>query len=170
MFPTDLRLWDAMKKQGDASKYAEIVAGMGNYPWNRIIKTTTLHENSIFFGGTPVHNDVQFHWHSICASKSIGYGTQVVCHHRLFEERSQITNVSDRRRLHVFSALEDTHAVLEKLPSFKQVFDAWKLSSTKVVDWAENVIEPSLRGEFAARREKCFETILVSPDAQRTAG
>jgi glycosyltransferase involved in cell wall biosynthesis len=167
MFPTDLRLWDALKNQGDSAKYAEVVAGMGNYPWNRIIKTTTLHENSIFFGGTPVHNDIQFHWHSICAAESIGYGSQVVCHHRLFEERSQTTNISDRRRLHVFSALEDTHAVLEKLPSFGNISDAWKLFSTKIVDWAGNVIEQSFHGEFATRKEKCFETILVSPDARR---
>ncbi|MCA8412113.1 glycosyltransferase [Burkholderia multivorans] len=170
MFPTDLRLWDALRNERDASKLAGIVAGMGNYPWNRIIKTTVLHDNNIFFGGSPVHNDVQYHWHSICAAKSIGYGDQVVCHHRLFEEKSQTTNISDKRRLHVFSALEDTYSVLRNNASFGEIFDVWKFSSSKIIDWAENVIQTSLHDEFTLRKQECLGKISIAPGERLTSG
>ncbi|WP_175815344.1 glycosyltransferase [Burkholderia diffusa] len=163
MFPTDLRLWEVLKNERDSSKRAEIVAGMGNYPWNRIIKTTLLHDNNIFFGGSPVHNDVQYHWHSICAAESIGYGDQVVCHHRLFEEKSQTTNISDRRRLHVFSALEDTYSALVNNTSFSRIFNVWVQSSSKIIDWAEGVIQKSLHDEFNLRKQECLAKISVAP-------
>jgi glycosyltransferase involved in cell wall biosynthesis len=169
MFPTDQRLWGELNGEADSSKYRKIVAGMGNYPWNRLIKTELLHDNNVFFGGMPVHNDIPFHWHSIAAAHSIGYANQVVCHHRLFEDVGQTTNISDGHSLHVFSALEDTYSILGNIDTFTDIFGVWKLSASKIVDWAEDVIQPSLREEFLTRRGQCLATVLTPPAGLATA-
>ena len=87
------------------------------FPWNRIILTQLLWGERIRFGSTVVHNDILFHWHSICASKRMGFWHRRVCTHRKFREGT-LSSIRDNRRLAVLDAIEEVEDELRGNPFF----------------------------------------------------
>jgi hypothetical protein len=64
MMSADEREWNGVfeLQQSAITRVEDVKRGayrLINYPWNRIIKTQVLRSKGIFFGPTPVHNDVQ---------------------------------------------------------------------------------------------------------------
>lgn len=104
MMPADEKIWNiALKSQQSANSAVQDLKKRAypliNYPWNRIIKTQVLRSKDIFFGPTPVHNDVQFHWHTVTAAKTVAFFDKPVCIHRKAPGMKQITNIATRDRI-----------------------------------------------------------------------
>jgi len=137
MFNDDTKLWVKLKDAQTNQEKQKICSQLINYPWNRIIKTELLHDANIFFGGTIVHNDIPYHWHSIVAAQNIGYSNDAVCTHRKFTARNQITNITDSRRMGVLEALRFTHEVVSHYPQFENISTNWREFSSNLLKWAE---------------------------------
>lgn len=157
MFNADQALWEKFPAAKNNNQLRALAAALINYPWNRIIKTELLHDANIFFGPTVVHNDIAFHWDSLLAANSIGYSDYIVCTHRKFEQRAQITNVSDHRRLVAFDALGFTHSKIAKHDNGKYLMDAWVDFSSNLVKWVKERVPESLQPQYEAKRAKFMD-------------
>ncbi len=159
MFDADVTLWEKLGKAKENTERRQIVAGLINYPWNRIIDTDLLHDEDIFFGPTVVHNDIPYHWHSIVAARNIGHSDAVVCTHRKFNNREQITNISDHRRLTVFEALRYTQDRLTSYRTFGDIKSTWFAFSKQVIDWGRTRIPEDMGEVYGARERNFLETL-----------
>lgn len=152
IFNADKRAWSALKDAKDQSAKQGAAARLINYPWNRIIRTSLLREERIFFGSTPVHNDVLFHWHSIVASRKIHAVDVEVCVHRKFTKREQVTNIADARRLAVLAALIETDDRIAPLRASRHVREAWIAFARHILGWAEGRVPADHLEEYRQRR------------------
>lgn len=152
MFDADRDLWKQAAEARTEADKESLAARLINYPWNRIIRTTLLHDANIFFGATVVHNDVLFHWHSIASASAIEFFDAEVCVHRKFAIRKQVTNVNDARRMAVLEALRDTHARISHLDHYDDVREEWVKFAAHLLSWAQGRVPAELQGEYARRR------------------
>jgi glycosyltransferase involved in cell wall biosynthesis len=159
MFNADKALWAGFRQAKNNNELRRIAASLINYPWNRIIKTELLHNANIFFGATVVHNDIAFHWESLLAARNIGYGEGEVCTHRKFEQRGQITNVSDHRRLAAFDALEATHHRIVRHDNAKHVIAVWTEFATHLVEWVRDRVPESLQPQYEVRKTRLLNLL-----------
>ena len=159
MFDADKVLWEQFSRAKDNNQLRLIAAELINYPWNRIIKTEMLLDANIFFGPTVVHNDIAFHWDSLLAANRIGYTNEAVCTHRKFDQRAQITNVSDHRRLTAFDALESTYRKIQKHNNGKYLIDVWVRFASNLVDWLKDRIPAELQPQYQLRRTKLLNQL-----------
>ncbi|HBI7864521.1 TPA: glycosyltransferase, partial [Escherichia coli] len=157
MFNADDKLWQSFEKE--KHKIRNYASALINYPWNRIIKTDLLHDENIFFGPTVVHNDIPYHWHSIVAAQKISYINDVVCIHRKFATRSQITNISDSRRLMVFEALRYTQERIMHYPAFSEIKQQWINFSVELIDWAKERIPSDMHEKFNEYKEEFINSL-----------
>lgn len=151
MFTSDRELWNGLAASADNDERQKLVARLINYPWNRIIRTSLLHDANIFFGPTVVHNDVLFHWHSVVSAKRISYLDAEVCTHRKFATRQQVTNISDARRMAVLEALRATHQRISLVDAYPNVEGEWKAFALHLIDWAKGRIPEDLQRTYAER-------------------
>lgn len=152
MFDADRDLWKQAESAKTGPEKENLAVRLINYPWNRIIRTTLLHDANIFFGATVVHNDVLFHWHSIVSANAIEFFDVEVCVHKKFAVRQQVTNVNDGRRMAVLEALRDTHSRISHLDHYGDVRDEWQQFAAHLLTWAQERIPAELQGEYARRR------------------
>lgn len=149
MYNADVELWKKLNTSNGHKARKNIVAGLINYPWNRIIKTRLLLDDNIFFGGSVVHNDIPYHWHSIAAAQNIAHKNEEVCVHRKFSNREQITNISDSRRMMVFSALEYTSEKLKQYSVPTEIESIWQEFGVSLLKWARTRIPEELSEDFS---------------------
>lgn len=161
VFDADLAVWDRLPHASSNAERQRLVAQLINYPWNRIIRTSLLHDANMFFGATVVHNDVLFHWHSIASAQHIGYLDLEVCTHRKFGARQQVTNVSDERRLAVLEALRATHERISQLDAYPNVEAEWKAFALHLLEWAKDRVPESLHAEYKARSSELTSAFAV---------
>ncbi|HWV48448.1 MAG TPA: glycosyltransferase [Microbacterium sp.] len=154
MFDADRDLWNQAESARTGPEKENLAARLINYPWNRIIRTTLLHDANIFFGATVVHNDVLFHWHSIVSANAIEFFDAEVCVHKKFAVRQQVTNVNDGRRMAVLEALRDTYSRISHLNHYDSVREEWLKFAAHLLDWAQERIPGELHSEYARRREQ----------------
>jgi glycosyltransferase involved in cell wall biosynthesis len=166
MFNADAALWDSFRNAKDNTELRKIASSLINYPWNRIIKTELLHDANIFFGATVVHNDIAFHWESLLAATNIGYGDGEVCRHRKFEQRSQITNISDHRRLAAFDAMEFTHHKIVKHANGKYLMDVWTEFSRKLAIWVKDRVPENLQAQYEVRKTKLLDLLASQHEGE----
>ncbi|GAA5203429.1 glycosyltransferase [Microbacterium jejuense] len=153
MFGGDRQIWEQLPQTSSNAERQQLAARLINYPWNRLIRTSLLHDANIFFGATVVHNDVQFHWHSVTSATSIGYLDVEVCTHRKFATRDQVTNISDARRMAVLEALRATHERISDLPSYPNVQDEWEKFALHLLEWAKSRIPDALQARYGVQSE-----------------
>ena len=159
MFNADAEIWKKLLTSHTNREKQILASGLINYPWNRIIKTSLLHNENIFFGKTVVHNDVPYHWHSIASAKNIGLLDKVVCHHRKFDDREQITNISDARRMMVFDAYRHTRQIISSYESFESLFPNLKLFTTNLLMWAKDRVPSELKGKFSQKQKDILKEL-----------
>lgn len=159
MFNSDKKIWSKFPSTKNNSSLRSLAAKLINYPWNRIIKTDLLLDANIFFGPTVVHNDILFHWSSLLSAKNIGYSNLYVCTHRKFDNRIQLTNISDSRRLAVFDALLYTHKKILQHHNAEFVIDPWNEFVKNIIDWTKDKIPPELLPEFKGYEENLLKQI-----------
>ncbi|MGF6822448.1 glycosyltransferase involved in cell wall biosynthesis [Microbacterium sp. ZKA21] len=152
MFDADRDLWKQAESAKTGPEKENLAVRLINYPWNRIIRTTLLHDANIFFGATIVHNDVLFHWHSIVSANAIEFFDVEVCVHKKFAVRQQVTNVNDGRRMAVLEALRDTHSRISHLDHYSDVREEWQKFAAHLLTWAQERIPADLQSEYARRR------------------
>lgn len=153
MWNADQELWEELRKTNNNQSKKELASRLTNYPWNRIIKTSLLHDENIFFGKTVVHNDVPYHWHTIISAENIGIFNEYVCIHRKFKERNQITNIIDERRLMVLEAYRYTHHLLKRYSDYPSLFPNWQKFIRDLLQWAKERI-PEEKMDFYKKRHK----------------
>lgn len=117
----------------------EALLAFTNYPWNKIYRTSFLQRSGIRFSETAVQNDILAHWLSLLQATVIALDGRVLCTKVDYSDGERISNISDRRCLEVFSALEQVYALVRRLsrPAVRQIFLAysqdllaWRLSRT----------------------------------------
>jgi len=150
MMKGDDRIWTAVRAQPERTHMAQKEAALGliNYPWKQLTSSKLLFDADVFFGPTKVHNDVQFHWMSIAASKNLHFYHKEVCTHRKFDAsvRGQLTEVKDNARMSVFASLGMTQRALAKNGNFdgeegeQVVFRQWRKFATELLKWAKSRI------------------------------
>ncbi|WP_051172729.1 glycosyltransferase, partial [Microbacterium indicum] len=153
MFARDVEAWEKLPLSRTNAERQAFTANMINYPWTRIISTDLLHDANVFFGPTVVHNDVLYHWHSVMAATNIGFYDAIVCSHRKFKERDQVTNIKDARRMAVLEALRGTNKRISDLESYDNGREAWQTFSLKLLDWALDLIPAELRKTYQDHAE-----------------
>lgn len=153
MWNADKDLWKQLMIVKTNSEKKTLASQLTNYPWNRIVSTALLHDENIFFGKTIVHNDVPYHWHTLISAKNIGIFDKAVCTHRKFEERQQITNISDYRRLMVLEAYRHTHELLKRYEDYGLIFVHWQKFIRDLLTWARDRV-PEDKLEFYKQRHK----------------
>ncbi|NLN68319.1 MAG: glycosyltransferase [Alcaligenaceae bacterium] len=162
MFDADKTLWGKFTSAKDNNQLRILAAELINFAWNRIIKTELLLDANIFFGATVVHNDIAFHWDSLLVANRIGYTNNVVCTHRQFDQRTQITNVSDYRCLLVFDALEFTHHKIQKHENGKDLTDTWVNFARNLIKWVKDRIPEELQPQqYQLRRTKLLNQLIT---------
>ncbi|MGN6036558.1 glycosyltransferase family 2 protein [Brevibacterium casei] len=166
MFNADADLWQQLQTVTDNGARQHLCAGLINYPWNRIIRTSLLHDANIFFGPTIVHNDVLFHWHSILSATRISSLDVEVCTHRKFSHRSQVTNINDERRMAVLEALRGTHERISDLETYSVARSQWERFAQDLLDWAGSRIPPQLQGAYAQRSADLKQVILAESQTE----
>lgn len=159
MFGSDQNIWDKLLVADNNNEKKVLASGLINYPWNRIISTKLLHDENIFFGKTVVHNDVPYHWHSIIASRNIGIFDKAVCNHRKFDEREQITNIKDSRRMMVLEAYRYTHHLILRYKDFDKLLPVWIEFITHLLNWASDRIPVELAKEYDFKRSEILKEL-----------
>jgi glycosyltransferase involved in cell wall biosynthesis len=149
----DINLWKLIENNlPDQHTILQSLCQLGNYPWIRVLRTSTMQSKGIFFGHTLVHNDIQFHWHSLIAADSVTTIDASPYSHFLSSESGQLTNINDGRRLAIFDALASTWSVISKSERAPAVSGAWKSFCSNILTWAESMVGVEHRGTFAARK------------------
>eukprot|EP00930_Biecheleria_cincta_P002781 TRINITY_DN10377_c0_g1_i2.p1 TRINITY_DN10377_c0_g1~~TRINITY_DN10377_c0_g1_i2.p1 ORF type:complete len:666 (+),score=92.04 TRINITY_DN10377_c0_g1_i2:64-2061(+) len=123
MLPGDTAIWTTMMDQArnvtqDLAATERLKRSSAlrliNYPWKQLTKTKLLQERGVFFGPNSVHNDVQFHWHSLAIADRIRFssGSPVCTHLKSGIAGASLTEVRSNSRLEAIDALWWTHRVL----------------------------------------------------------
>ncbi|WP_447589975.1 glycosyltransferase family 2 protein [Microbacterium lacticum] len=159
MFNADADIWQQLPEATQNVEKQFLFTGLINYPWNRIIRTSLLHDANIFFGPTIVHNDVLFHWHSILSATNISYLDAAVCTHRKFAKRAQVTNIDDERRMAVLEALRGTHERISDLDSYAIAEEQWKHFALDLLDWAKGRIPAELQDTYERQAAQLREAL-----------
>ena len=154
-----------------------------NYPWIRIIRTAVLQSGRIWFGPTPVHNDVQYHWTSIAsvAAQSIAFFDRPVCLHRKNPQMKQITNIATRDRLAVVDAVRLTDLMLQRCgrchfysdDGNAQFVGIWAEFVKNLVSWATKLVPKACKPLYSLRKAVLLDQLRnISPKkgASRSRG
>lgn len=153
MYPSDDEIFKKSRKNNPIDIQKNIALGLTGFPWNRLILREMMISEKILFGTTPVHNDIRFHWHSICAAKKIIYHKAVTCTHKKFESGS-LSSDRGERRLCVFNAISETYSSIEKYKTFQASIEVWNSVINKMLEWNYKIIDKSLKDEFESLLDK----------------
>lgn len=164
MWPGDEKLWHTglanekknLSKEQLLLRNKEAAFGITNYPWIRLIRTKMLQEAHILFGPTPVHNDVQFHWHSIAVAKSVVFFDKPVCLHRKNPSMKQITNIATKDRVALVDALRLTDLMLQRCgfydgPASAQFVQVLIDFIKHLVQWAKKLVPEECKDLYGLR-------------------
>jgi len=167
MMKSDARIWNELEKlpthEKTHERQKEAALALINYPWKQLTSSKLMKDHDVFFGPTKVHNDVQFHWTSIAASRSLHfYQDGIVCTHRKFDAsvRGQLTEVKDHKRMAVFSALGMTQRALARNGQLNSVWSSWKVFSKNLISWAKARIPNDVMPQYQ-EQSKHFQSILA---------
>lgn len=153
---------------------AAVLCRLSAYPWNKIYRTDFLRENEIRCTETMVHNDVELHWNSFVAARSILTCTLPGAIHFVQEGGARLTNRRSAERLEVFRALTNvmpriTTAPLPQKLAFLRPFARF---SCDLINWISRNIDeddqPKLRDRarrhFLASLDRRLMTLIAYTD------
>ncbi|KAI2509556.1 Glycosyltransferases involved in cell wall biogenesis [Fragilaria crotonensis] len=173
MMKSDERIWTAVRAQPDQthSSLKQAALGLINYPWKQLTSSKLLFDADVFFGPTKVHNDVQFHWTSIAASKNIHFYNKEVCSHRKFDTsvRGQLTEVKSVVRMSVFASLGMTQRALARNGAFDGqdgelvIFPLWREFCVSLLKWAKSRVPPESRSAFQDKQTHLLSFLEADP-------
>lgn len=130
------------------SSYGEFLETV-NYPWNKLLRFDFIKNIDLRFSNTPVHNDIFAHWQILMSAHQITLLDYVVCEHRVYKARDQITNISDDRRLALFNALADVENLFNRnLQWKKQYYHFFLRFKLDLAKWAYGRLESEYKHQF----------------------
>lgn len=159
----DCKIWSRIDPCLPTKDFRNQLLRLGNYPWIRLTKTSFIRQHNLQFGSTAVHNDIRFHWHSLVAAESLGICPNPVCTHFLHEGGSQLTSITDERRLQVFDALAETYAVISTYPRYTEIRDTWINFCREIISWARDNIEKKHLPAFKKRSRSFYPEAQPNP-------
>lgn len=169
MMSADQKLWDKLPSEGNRTHEVqkELAYGLINYPWKQLTSSRIMRDEDVYFGPTKVHNDVQFHWTSIAASKNLHFYHTKVCSHRRFDAsvRGQLTANKSPARMSVFASVSLTQRHLARQGVFDAeenegpVFKKWLQFSRDVLNWASKRVPTELEKDYKARWKFMLTTL-----------
>ncbi|MBL4558084.1 MAG: glycosyltransferase family 2 protein [Rhodobacteraceae bacterium] len=160
----DAKVWEALvgaqdKVVGHLDSMAQLL-GMSNYPWNKVLRTSTYRDAGLRFGSSLVHNDILGHWHSYLHADRIILLNSVICTHHIRSTGQHLTNRASRDRLYLFDSLDETYTLLEAYPAFRARYAHHYWSFViRVVEWARPRMDQRDLHEFAARLQEHISRI-----------
>ena len=173
MMKSDDGIWTAVRSRPDQTQGSLKQAALGliNYPWKQLTSSKLLFDADVFFGPTKVHNDVQFHWTSIAASKNIHFYNKEVCSHRKFDTsvRGQLTEVKSVVRMSVFASLGMTQRALARNGAFDGqdgelvIFPLWREFCISLLKWAKSRVPPASRPTFQDKQTHLLSFLETDP-------
>jgi glycosyltransferase involved in cell wall biosynthesis len=157
MHPPDLRIWEEcvgtaghrVCRLQDVPRLLEFT----NFPWNKVLRTTTYQSAGLRFGETPVHNDILGHWYSLLAADRIVLLNQVLCTHIVQGSGRNLTNRQSKVRLALMDALDETYdTLLRPSPQLRRRYAGhyWDFA-IRTARWANDRISPEYRPAFGLR-------------------
>jgi glycosyltransferase involved in cell wall biosynthesis len=168
MLDKDQAAWKNFRNAKSHDELRKMVAPLVPHTWTHLVKTELLHDANLFFGPSKVGNDILFHWESVLAAKNIGYGEYAVCTYRLFEQREQLSNRFDHRKLELFDALELMHRRLLRNTNGRLLFDAWNGFVLRILKWLKTVIPEDLQPQYEARKAKLLNLLAAAGQQEGT--
>jgi glycosyltransferase involved in cell wall biosynthesis len=155
----DRMTWDRYVGAADTRvlelEEAPRLLGFSAYPWNKVLRTEPYRRLGLRFGSTPVNNDILGHWMTMLGATRLVLVDAVVCTHEVSATGRNLTNRSDRVRLTLFDALDETYDYLESVPHLRQRYahHYWDFV-LRIAAWAEDRLEDDLLLEYRARRRE----------------
>ena len=122
----------------------EALLRLTNYPWNKVYRTRFIRRIGLRFSDTIVQNDVYAHWQSLLGSSRILVTDLVQCTQAVTMAGSRISNTWDSRRLHAFTALRETYALVQHNP-LPRVETAFWAFYHDLVHWMIGSASPGTR-------------------------
>jgi glycosyltransferase involved in cell wall biosynthesis len=163
MFNADETLWlkgynarrSAMDNKSVTQVLKETAFALINYPWNRMLRTEVILAGDIFFGGTIVHNDVQYHWDSITQASSVLFYHQPVCLHRKDPKMKQITNIATNDRATVVDSILFTDRILQRKGFYKKPTQValWFKFVKHIFSWAKDKVPDDIVNDYERRSQ-----------------
>lgn len=137
MAPRDVEIWDQLRAAQDQQGRRKYVADLTTKPWNRLIRTSLLHDACIFFGPLKHGGDVLFHWNSTLSARNIGYLDADMCVHRELQVPDQLKD-SGTDILETLDVLRYTHRCISELNTYSSVRDEWAQFVRDQLEWAKD--------------------------------
>jgi glycosyltransferase involved in cell wall biosynthesis len=156
MYPNDCEIFKTSHSKTSQALLQNSAMNLTGFPWNRLILTELLNRHQIKFGDTVVHNDILFHWHSICSSERLGFWYEVVCTHKKFQSGT-LSSLKDHNRLSVFDAILQIYEKLKNNVIFQQNIDMYNDISEKIIQWDRKILLPEIIEEFDLRHKSYLD-------------
>jgi Glycosyl transferase family 2 len=186
MMPSDERIWKRIRESGNnltQTEKRDAALALINYPWKQLTRSDLMFNAHVYFGPTVVHNDVQFHWTSIAASRNTSfYFGEEICVHRKFDPtvRGQLTQVSGKKRMEAFAAIHltqraltlegafdaesdgrDAEAMVEMDIDNSEVLALWKNFTKALLSWGSNKVPAELLPELTSKRKVLLDGLAM---------
>lgn len=153
----DIKFWQAVADAGLARtrvkpKDLPEIFQLTNYPWTKLIKRERYVQKGLTFSATRVANDIFAHWFILAEADDVFLFPDSVCTHVYYSSVTQITGISDLRRLQVIDALCETRAYL--MAHHAENSDLMLLFldlSIRIARWSEEKIDNAHRQTFRSR-------------------
>lgn len=150
----DNSIWDKLLKAKTNEEKKLLAVQLIDYPCNRIIKTTTLHDENIFFGKTFYYHCIPYHWHSIIAAKNIRIFDKPVCHYRHVESDTHLENASDPHQSAILESNRYTNHQIQRYNEFPLLFSQWEQFVSRLLIWGKNRIPEDKLAYYCMRQEE----------------
>jgi glycosyltransferase involved in cell wall biosynthesis len=162
----DVELWDTIlggkpHRSFELSDYPRLLETT-NYPWNKIARTDRLREINLYFSETKVHNDIHAHWQMLLGARKITLARQSICRHQVAAGNTNLTNIVDRRRLDIFTALNDVETLFDRDEALRAAYYQYFVAFLVVVlTWARQKVSGALLFDYAAGSRDAFSHFTV---------
>lgn len=150
----DLQVWDEMMPSEQVFHVTTLdrvsrLLGFTNYPWNKVIRTSTYRASELRFGSGIVNNDILGHWHTMLFADQVLLADMQMCTHVVDPRGSNLTNRHARERLALFDAFNETYDLLESRPDLRNRYSHHYWSFVlRTAGWASERIRGDVKEQF----------------------
>lgn len=135
------------------------LAETGNYPWNKIYQTAFAKANGLRCTETLVHNDIELHWHSFLAAKTVLSSNRICAEHFVHGAQKRLTQDTSAKRLQLFEALQIVNHLI-KNHSNEAAELAFLRFSSSILEWVRDMLHPSLWPSLDIKTESFLRAAL----------
>ncbi len=162
MHSGDIRHWKDYNKGYHILKSDDInsILNLINYPWVKLYKKELITNPYCAFSQTPVHNDIKTHWISLMLAEKVCMMPKPVAFHRHDKSLTQTTNISDKRRIALFQALDEVESFFENhMNVFKYI--QFALFRKTVIRWAWTLVDEDYEKDFIEATKQHAKSIKL---------